>query len=69
MHKSVISAHILIDVALDGMNDPDYPPFYEAIVENQIINLFTSNQINPEEFAYYCERFRRLAGREARKAA
>lgn len=64
-----MSPHVLLGTQLDQLESLDYPPFYEAIVENQIINLFTSNQINPEEFAYYCERFRRLAGREARIAA
>ncbi len=63
------SPHVHIGKQLDQLESKDHPPFYEAIVENQIINLFTSNQINPEEFAYYCERFRRLVGRESRIAA
>lgn len=61
--------HVLISRQLDLIETSDHPPFYEAIVEQQIINLFTTNKISPEEFAYYCERFRRLAGREARIAA
>jgi len=63
------SPHVHISKQLDQLETLDYPPFYEAIIERQIINLFTTNEINPEEFAYYCERFRRLAGREARIAA
>ena len=64
-----MSPHVVISRQLDELEKPDHFPFYEAIVEHQIIGLFMASEINDDEFAYYCERFRRLAGREARIAA
>jgi hypothetical protein len=64
-----VSPHVLISQQLDQLEHPDHPSEFEAIVELQILNLFTSGQIDAEEFNYYCERFRRLAGRNVRSAA
>lgn len=63
------SIHVLIGRYLDDMAAADSLPFYEAIVERKIIDSFTSGQLQADEFNYYCERFRRLAQREVRRAA
>lgn len=63
------SIHVLIGRYLDDLEvNPDLP-FYEAVVEKKIIDSFTTNLIKADEFSYYCERFRRLAQRDVRRAA
>jgi hypothetical protein len=64
-----VSPHVLISQQLDQLEHPDHPPYFGALVERQIVNLFTSGKIDAEEFHNYCERFRRLAGRNVRSAA
>lgn len=63
------SPHVLIGRYLDDLAAGDCSRYFEFLVEKCILDHFNSKTINPEEFAYYCERFRRLAGREARIAA
>ncbi|MBD1554670.1 hypothetical protein [Pseudomonas typographi] len=62
-----MSPHVLIGRYLDDLERLDRPPFYEAMVEQCITRMEGSRAISAEEFNYYCERFRRLAGRDVRK--
>jgi len=62
------SIHVLIGRYLDDLENRPVP-FYEALVEQKIIDSFTTNLIKADEFSYYCERFRRLAQRDVRRAA
>lgn len=64
-----MSPHVIISQQLDELEHPGHPADFEAIVEVQILNLFTGGKISAEEFNYYCERFRRLAGRNVRSSA
>lgn len=63
------SIHVLIGRYLDDLAAADPLPFYEAIVEKKIIDSFTAGHLQADEFHYYCERFRRLAQRDVRRAA
>ncbi|WP_040263740.1 hypothetical protein [Pseudomonas massiliensis] len=62
------SIHVLIGRYLDDLEERPVP-FYEAMVEKKIIDAYMGGQIKADEFHYYCERFRRLAQRDVRRAA
>jgi hypothetical protein len=64
-----MSPHILIDVALEGMNDPDCPPLNEVNVMRMITNLHRDGAITNDELAHYCDRLYRAVERKVRRAA
>ena len=64
-----MSPHILIDVALEGMNDPDCPPLNEVNVMRIITNLHRDEAITNDELTHYCDRLYRAVERRARRAA
>lgn len=64
-----MSPHILIDTALEGMNDPDCPPMNEVNVMRIITNLHRDEAITNEELAHYCDRLYRAVERRTRRAA
>lgn len=51
-----MSPHILIDKALESMDDPLAGPLNHAIVLKIITDLYTSIAISAAEFNHYCER-------------
>jgi hypothetical protein len=64
-----MSPHILIDVALEGMNDPDCPPLNEVNVMRIITNLHRDEAITNDELVHYCDRLYRAVESRARRAA
>lgn len=62
-----MSIHALLGQSLDDLERPTTSPYFEAIVENQIIRAMSSNLIDIEDFHYYSARLRRLC--EQRKEA
>lgn len=68
-YSSVISAHILIDVALDGMDDPDCPLLNEVNVMRIITNLHRDDAITNDELTHYCNRLYAVIERRTRRAA
>ena len=64
-----MSPHVLIDMALEGIDDALCPPMLEALVQHQITSLYTNEAINLQEFHHYCERLNRAVARRPRRAA
>jgi len=64
-----MSPHILIDVALDGMNGTDCPPLNEVNVMRIITNLHRDDAITNDELTHYCNRLYAVIERQKRRAA
>jgi hypothetical protein len=64
-----MSPHIAIDIALEGLEEPDCPPRNEVLVENVIVRSFMNLLITAEEFHHYCLRLRQICQRRGRVAA
>lgn len=59
----ILSIHTLIGTSLDDLERPTAPPYYERIVENQILRAFQADDIDTEDFHYYSARLRRICDR------
>ncbi|WAH56579.1 hypothetical protein LZ023_26735 [Pseudomonas silvicola] len=68
--NSPASVHVMISQALDDLERPDAPRFYEAHVEKIIINAMQAFEplITLEEFHYYSARLRRICQRRKEAA-
>lgn len=69
--NSPASVHVQISQALDDLERPDAPRFYEAHVEKIIINAmqaYPKPLITLEEFHYYSARLRRICQRRKEAA-
>jgi len=64
-----MSPHILIDVALEGLEDWDCPALNEVLVQKQITDHLTNGVITVPEFHHYCERLVKILQRRGRLAA
>ena len=64
-----MSPHILIDVALEGISDPDCPALNEVLVQKQITQHFMNAAITVAEFNHYCDRLNRAVQNRPRIAA
>ncbi|CAI8807671.1 VbhA domain-containing protein [Pseudomonas chlororaphis] len=51
-----MSPHILIDQALDGVDDPSSQSDIEVLVQALITRLFLDDAITRDEFNHYCKR-------------
>lgn len=51
-----MSPHILIDQALDGVDDPSSQSDIEVLVRALITRLFLDDAITRDEFNHYCKR-------------
>ena len=54
----VLSPHILIDQALDGVSAPAGEEDISLLVQALITRLFTDGAITTDEFNHYCKRLR-----------
>lgn len=52
----MVSPHILIDQALDGVSDPGSQSDIDILVQGLITRLFTDGAITTDEFNHYCKR-------------
>jgi len=59
----VLSPHILIDQALDGVAEPVGQEDISLLVQSLITRLFTDGAITTEEFNHYCKRLREICQR------
>lgn len=64
----MVSPHILIDVALDGLNHPDSPSDNSVLVQQIITRLMTDGLITLDEFSHYCQRLLKIV-RQRKEAA
>jgi hypothetical protein len=64
-----MSPHILIDKALEGLEDPICLEGMAVLVQRQINAHMRNNAITVAEFTHYCDRLNRLMARWQRKAA
>jgi hypothetical protein len=64
-----MSPHILIDVALEGLEDWDCPARNEVLVQGIITRMMTDELITTQEFHHYCERLVKILQRRGRLAA
>ncbi|CAI8749029.1 hypothetical protein [Pseudomonas sp. IT-P260] len=53
-----MSAHILIDQALDGVSAPADEEDISLLVQALITRLFTDGAITTDKFNHYCKRLR-----------
>jgi len=51
-----LSPHILIDQALDGVDDPSSQSDIDVLVQGLITRLFLDDAITRDEFNHYCKR-------------
>ncbi|QQX60909.1 hypothetical protein [Pseudomonas chlororaphis] len=51
-----MSPHILIDQALDGVDDPSGQSDIDVLVQGLITRLFLDDAITRDEFNHYCKR-------------
>ncbi|WP_124313749.1 hypothetical protein [Pseudomonas chlororaphis] len=51
-----MSPHILIDQALDGVDDPSSQSDIDVLVQALITRLFLDDAITRDEFNHYCKR-------------
>lgn len=51
-----MSPHILIDQALDGVDDPSSQSDIDVLVQGLITRLFLDDAITRDEFNHYCKR-------------
>ncbi|WP_190300814.1 hypothetical protein [Pseudomonas chlororaphis] len=51
-----MSLHILIDQALDGVDDPSSQSDIDVLVQALITRLFLDDAITRDEFNHYCKR-------------
>ncbi|WP_414885500.1 hypothetical protein [Pseudomonas chlororaphis] len=51
-----MSPHILIDQALDGVDDPSSQSDIDVLVQGLITCLFLDDAITRDEFNHYCKR-------------
>jgi hypothetical protein len=54
----ILSPHILIDQALDGVATPIGQEDISLLVQSLITRLFTDGAITIDEFNHYCKRLR-----------
>jgi hypothetical protein len=54
----LLSPHILIDQALDGVSAPAGEEDISMLVQGLITRLFTDGAITTDEFNHYCKRLR-----------
>ncbi|KAA5842288.1 hypothetical protein F2A37_16610 [Pseudomonas chlororaphis] len=52
----MVSLHILIDQALDGVDDPSSQSDIDVLVQALITRLFLDDAITRDEFNHYCKR-------------
>ncbi|AZD86552.1 hypothetical protein C4K14_3728 [Pseudomonas chlororaphis subsp. aureofaciens] len=52
----MVSPHILIDQALDGVDDPSSQSDIDVLVQALITRLFLDDAITRDEFNHYCKR-------------
>lgn len=52
----MVSPHILIDQALDGVDDPSSQSDIDVLVQGLITRLFLDDAITRDEFNHYCKR-------------
>lgn len=52
----MVSPHILIDQALDGVDDPSSQSDIDVLVQGLITHLFLDDAITRDEFNHYCKR-------------
>ncbi|MGY4818002.1 hypothetical protein ACVNP3_18895 [Pseudomonas chlororaphis subsp. piscium] len=62
-----MSPHILIDQALDGVDDPSSQSDIDVLVQGLITRLFLDDAITRDEFNHYCKRL--MAACQRRKEA
>ncbi|UUT22116.1 hypothetical protein [Pseudomonas sp. T8] len=51
-----MSPHILIDQALEGVDDPSSQSDIDVLVQGLITRLFLDDAITRDEFNHYCKR-------------
>jgi hypothetical protein len=56
----ILSPHILIDQALDGVATPTGQEDISLLVQSLITRLFTDGAITSDEFNHYCKRLRNI---------
>jgi hypothetical protein len=56
----ILSPHILIDQALDGVATPFGQEDISLLVQELITRLFTDGAITSDEFNHYCKRLRNI---------
>jgi hypothetical protein len=63
-----LSVHTHLGTSLDDLERADSPPYYERVVETQIVRAMQSSLIDNEDFHYYSARLRKICDRRKEAA-